>query len=42
MALPDRPDRTLQLPVAGETLVIPARSILDFVTAAGLGDLVSR
>jgi serine protease Do len=42
MALPDRPDRALQLPVAGETLVIPTRSILDFVTASGLGDLVSR
>ena len=42
MALPERPDRTLQLPVAGETLVIPARSILEFVTASGLGDLVSR
>jgi S1-C subfamily serine protease len=42
MALPDRPDRTLQVPVAGETLVISTRSILDFVTASGLGDLVSR
>jgi serine protease Do len=42
MALPDTPDRALQLPVAGETLVIPARSILDFVTASGLGDLVTR
>jgi len=42
MSLPDRPDRTLQLPVAGETLVIPARAILEFVTASGLGDLVER
>ncbi len=42
MALPDRPERTLQLPVAGETLVIPARSILDFLAASGLGDLATR
>jgi serine protease Do len=42
MALPDRPERTLQFPVAGETLVIPARSILDFLGASGLGDLVPR
>jgi S1-C subfamily serine protease len=42
MALPDRPERTLQLPVAGETLVIPTRSILDFLEASGLGDLVPR
>ena len=42
MALPDRPERTLQVPVAGETLVIPARSILDFLAASGLGDLVAR
>ena len=40
MALPDRPERTLQLPVAGETLVIPARSILEFLAASGLGELV--
>jgi S1-C subfamily serine protease len=42
MALPDRPERTLQLPVAGETLVIPARSILDFLNASGLGDLATK
>ena len=42
MALPDRPERTLQLPVAGETLVIPARSILDFLAASGLGDLATK
>lgn len=42
MALPDRPERTLQLPVAGETLVIPARSILEFLASSGLGDLVTR
>jgi S1-C subfamily serine protease len=42
MALPDRPDRTLQLPVAGETLVISVREIREFVTASGLADLVER
>jgi len=42
MALPDRPERTLQVPVAGETLVIPARSILDFLAASGLGGLVAK
>jgi len=42
MALPDRPERTLQVPVAGETLVIPTRSILDFLRASGLGDLPIR
>src|SRR5262245_28255605 len=42
MALPDRPERSLQVPVAGETLVIPTRSILDFLVASGLGDLVPR
>ncbi|HXJ77652.1 MAG TPA: serine protease [Candidatus Methylomirabilis sp.] len=42
LALPDRPDRALQLPVAGETLVIPTRSIVEFLTASGLGDLVAR
>ncbi len=42
MSLPDTSNRPLQLPVAGETLVIPARSILDFLTVSGLGDLVPR
>lgn len=42
MSLPDRPDRVLQVPVAGETLVIAARSILDFLIASGLQDLVPR
>jgi len=42
MSAPDRPDRVLQLPVAGETIVIPARAILDFLIASGLGHLVPR
>jgi serine protease Do len=40
MSAPDRPDRVLQLPVAGETLVIPARAIVEFLTGAGLAELV--
>ena len=42
MSTPDRPDRVLQLPVAGETIVIPARAIVDFLIASGLGHLVPR
>jgi len=38
----DHPDRVMQLPVAGETLVIPARAIAEFLGASGLGDLLSR
>jgi S1-C subfamily serine protease len=38
----DKSDRVVQLPVAGETLVIPARAIMDFIDASGLGDLLSR
>ena len=38
----DKSDRVVQLPVAGETLVIPARAIMDFLGASGLGDLLSR
>src|SRR5262249_49582053 len=42
MAWPDRRARRPRVPVAGETLVIPARSILDFLAASGLGDLVAK
>ena len=42
MSAPDRSDRVLQLPVAGETIVIPARAIVEFLTASGLGHLVPR
>jgi S1-C subfamily serine protease len=38
----DRTDRVLQLPVAGETTVIPARAIVEFLTASGLTDLIHR
>ena len=38
----DKSDRVVQLPVAGETLVIPARAIVDFLDASGLGGLLSR
>ncbi len=36
VALPETPDRALEIPVAGETTVIPARSIREFVVASGL------
>jgi len=42
MSLPDKPERALQVPVAGETLVIPVGSITAFLNASGLGDLVPR
>ena len=42
VSTPDRPDRALQVPVAGETLVISARAILDFLAASGLEALVPR
>jgi S1-C subfamily serine protease len=38
----DKPDRVVQLPVAGETLVISAREIASFLGASGLGALISR
>ena len=38
----DKSDRVVQLPVAGETLVIPARAIMDFLDASGLGGLARR
>jgi S1-C subfamily serine protease len=39
---PGDPDRVLQLPVAGETTVIPSRAILRFLVSSGLAGLVSR
>ncbi|HEV8441198.1 MAG TPA: serine protease [Methylomirabilota bacterium] len=42
VSVPESPDRVLQLPVAGETIVIPARSIAEFLTTSGLGELLSR
>jgi S1-C subfamily serine protease len=42
VATPGNPDRVLQLPVAGETTVIPCRAIVDFLTASGLAELVPR
>jgi S1-C subfamily serine protease len=36
VALPETPDRALEIPVAGETTVIPARAIREFVVASGL------
>ena len=42
MSVPGTPDRSVQVPVAGETLVIPVVSIMSFLAASGLGDLVPR
>src|SRR5439155_8666278 len=42
MSMPDRPERVLQVPVAGETIVIPTRAIVEFLGASGLGNLVGR
>jgi S1-C subfamily serine protease len=42
VAAPGNPERVLQLPVPGETTVIPCRAIVDFLTAAGLEALVPR
>jgi hypothetical protein len=42
VSVPESPERVLQLPVAGETIVIPARSIAEFLTTSGLGELLSR
>jgi len=39
---PGSPERVLQLPVPGETTVIPCRTILDFLAASGLESLVPR
>jgi S1-C subfamily serine protease len=36
VTLPEAPDRVLDVPVAGETTVIPARSIREFLVASGL------
>jgi len=42
IASPDHPERPLQLPVPGETTVIPCRAIVEFLTASGLESLVPR
>ncbi len=42
VASPGDPGRVLQLPVPGETTVIPTRAIRDFLSASGLGNLLSR
>lgn len=42
VSMPDRPERILQLPVPGETTVIPVVAIVQFLTGAGLDGLVPR
>jgi serine protease Do len=42
VALPERPDRVLQVPVPGETTVVSSDAIVRFLTAAGRAALVGR
>ena len=37
VAIPETKDRALEVPVPGETTVIPAPAIFDFILASGLG-----
>jgi len=42
VSVPDKPDRVMQVPVAGETTVIPVSAILNFLSASGLAGLAAR
>jgi S1-C subfamily serine protease len=42
LAIPEMKERVLEMPVAGETTVIPAATILKFVLEAGLEDFLLR
>ena len=42
VAIPDAKDRVLDVPVAGETTVIAASTILRFLVASGLGDFLAK
>jgi hypothetical protein len=42
IATPGNPERVLQLPVPGETTVIPCRAIVEFLTRSGRNTLVPR
>ena len=42
VAIPEMKERVLEMPVAGETNVIPAATILKFVLEAGLADFLPR
>jgi len=42
VAIPEMKERVFEMPVAGETNVIPAATILRFIREAGLGDFIPR
>lgn len=42
MAIPEAPERPLQVPVPGETTVISSRAILDFLVSSGLEALIPK
>jgi S1-C subfamily serine protease len=42
VALPEAPDRALEIPIAGETTVIPAREIREFLAVSGLAAHLAR
>ena len=42
VAIPEAKDRVLEVPVAGETTLIPAPAILRFLVASGLGEFLPK
>lgn len=42
VAIPEMKERVLEMPVAGETTVIPTPTILRFLVASGLGDFLPK
>ena len=42
VAIPETKDRVLEVPVAGETTLIPAPAILRFLVASGLEEFLAR
>lgn len=42
VAIPEMKERVLEVPVAGETTVVPAATILRFLLDSGLGDFLPR
>jgi hypothetical protein len=42
VAIPEMKERVLEVPVAGETTVIPAATIFRFLMESGLGDFLAQ
>ena len=42
VAIPEMKERVLEVPVAGETTLIPAPAIFRFLVDSGLGNLLPR